>query len=103
METLSGEIDINVIATSANIVVVDIASEWCSPCKALAPILESLQEDFKDVKFIKVDVTNGAPTFVSEMGIRAVPTILFYKGGNLVRTETGFKAKKDLKLIIENL
>ncbi|KAL7911649.1 thioredoxin-like protein [Trichoderma velutinum] len=67
-------------------VIVDCFATWCGPCKAIAPILEKASEEaeFKDkVHFVKFDV-DELPELSQELGIRAMPTFLFYKNGNKV-------------------
>ncbi|KAH0490956.1 hypothetical protein TgHK011_002402 [Trichoderma gracile] len=69
-----------------NTVIVDCFATWCGPCKAIAPILEKASEDaeFKDkVHFVKFDV-DELPELSQELGIRAMPTFLFYKNGSKV-------------------
>ncbi|KAL7932926.1 thioredoxin-like protein [Trichoderma chlorosporum] len=72
-------------------VIVDCFAEWCGPCKAIAPILEMASEDaeFKDkVHFVKFDV-DELPELSRELGIRAMPTFLFYKNGDKVDEMVG--------------
>ncbi|KAL7924521.1 thioredoxin-like protein [Trichoderma austrokoningii] len=67
-------------------VIVDCFATWCGPCKAIAPILEKASEEaeFKDkVHFVKFDV-DELPELSQELGIRAMPTFLFYKDGQKV-------------------
>ncbi|KAL6904029.1 thioredoxin-like protein [Trichoderma evansii] len=72
-------------------VIVDCFATWCGPCKAIAPILEqaSEQAEFKDkVHFVKFDV-DELPELSQELGIRAMPTFLFYKNGQKVDEMVG--------------
>jgi thioredoxin 1 len=95
METFKSDANLEVMSKSCKVVLIDIFSTWCMPCKALAPVLDELEKEYVDkVKFFKVDVTEEPPKFVMDMGIRNVPTLLFYKDGELKQTESGYKNKQ---------
>ncbi|KAG6018565.1 hypothetical protein E4U41_003776 [Claviceps citrina] len=67
-------------------VVVDCFATWCGPCRAIAPVLEKHSEDaaFKDkVHFIKFDV-DRVPAVTQALGVRAMPTFFFFRGGKKV-------------------
>ena len=67
-------------------------ASWCGPCKVLSPILERVQtqltENNSDVKVYKFNI-DGDRELVSQLGVRSVPTIKFYSGGQNVKTQTG--------------
>ncbi|KOS22928.1 Thioredoxin [Escovopsis weberi] len=72
-------------------VLVDCFAEWCGPCKAISPILEKLSDEseFKDkVRFVKFDV-DQLPELSQELGVRAMPTFLFFRGGEKVHEMVG--------------
>ncbi|KAL7786319.1 thioredoxin-like protein [Trichoderma ceciliae] len=72
-------------------VIVDCFATWCGPCKAIAPILEKASDEaeFKDkVHFVKFDV-DELPELSQELGIRAMPTFLFFKNGEKVDEMVG--------------
>lgn len=73
---------------------VDFWAEWCGPCKALAPTIEKLAEDYKDkVKVAKVDI-DANPTIPAKFGIRGIPTVMLFKDGQQVDLFVGNNPQK---------
>jgi thioredoxin len=84
-------------------VVVDYWATWCGPCKQMAPIIDELARDYEGrVKFAKVDISAQA-AFAAEKGILSVPTLEFYKSGQVEKSLTGGKSKNALKKVIDEL
>ena len=82
-------------------VLVDFWAEWCGPCKALAPVLDDLASEMSDtVKIVKVNIED-APETPTKYGIRGVPTLMMFKGGEVVDTRVGGLPKDQLKEWIE--
>lgn len=88
------------VLNSQGLVLVDFYSETCGPCKRLAPILEELSEDFNGkLKIMKINANeNSLLSF--KMGIMSVPTLVFYKDGNMVDSHIGLLPKDLLERII---
>ncbi len=81
-------------------VVIDFWSEHCGPCKMLAPVLDQIAEEIGDTaKVTKVDVM-AQRDLAMKFGIRAVPTLIFMKDGEIKETKTGMMGKE---AIIEKL
>lgn len=83
-------------------VIVDFFATWCGPCKMLSPILEEIGEENKDIKIIKIDV-DAYEDLAMKFGIMSVPTLLFYKDGNLINKKIGFCDKEELLNIINEI
>lgn len=82
-------------------VLVDFWADWCAPCKMIAPIVEELADEFDGkVKFTKLDVDSN-PKSAMTYGIRSIPTLLIFKGGQPVDQIVGAVPKKALKSKIE--
>lgn len=95
------EQDMSEILKSEKLVIVDLFATWCGPCKALAPKLEELsKENSNKVDIVKMDVDKNQET-PSANNVRGVPTLLFYKKGNLVAQIAGNQAKETIQELID--
>lgn len=82
------------VLKSSEPVVVDFFAEWCGPCKAMAPALDQVATEMKGkVKVVKVDVDQN-PGITMKYGIRAMPTLLIFKGGQVIAQQVGALVQK---------
>lgn len=84
-------------------VLVDFMATWCPPCRVLAPVLETLASEYKGrMKFTKLNVDDHQQT-AEEYGIRAMPTLLLFKDGKVVRQIVGAVPRAKLEEAIRPL
>lgn len=88
------------IISSGDAAVLDCWATWCPPCKAIAPMFEQLSGGFPQVKFFKVDV-DAVDDVAQELGVRAMPTFMFFKGGEKVTEVVGADIKAIEKSVNE--
>lgn len=77
-------------------VLVDFTAAWCGPCKMISPIIEQLHAEWQGrVKIVKCDADQN-PNVLTKYGILGIPTIMLFKGGQVVERVTGYQPKDKL-------
>ncbi len=80
---------------------IDFWAEWCQPCKMLAPTVEEIAGEYEDRVLVgKLNVDDN-PATATKYGIRGIPTLLFFKGGQVVQQLVGVKSKAEIKKVID--
>ena len=89
--------DFNEKVLSSNIpVLVDFWAEWCGPCKQLAPILEEISNEMSDKVIVAKHNIDEHPNQPTRYGVRGIPTMLLFKGGELKATKVGATTKSNI-------
>jgi len=84
-------------------VLVDFWAEWCGPCKMIAPILDELASEYDGkVKVGKVNI-DEYQSIATQYGIRAIPTLLIFKDGEVAEQVVGLRSKRDLKANLDQV
>lgn len=82
-------------------VLVDFWAEWCGPCKMIAPLLDELADEYDGkVKIGKVNV-DEQQSLAAEYGVRAIPTLLVFKSGQVADQIVGARSKRDFKASLD--
>ncbi len=81
---------------SSGVVLVDFFAVWCGPCKMISPVLEKLDGDYPNIKFIKVDV-DQSPDIAGRYGVQSIPTLIIFKDGKPMETQVGFAGEPQLR------
>ena len=92
--TLTEENFQNEVLSSTEPVLVDFWATWCGPCRAIAPLIEELAGDFQGrAKVGKLDIDNNS-NIAMQYNVRSIPTLLFFKNGEVVDQVVGVVPKK---------
>ena len=84
------------LQAAPGVAVVDFFATWCGPCKMLAPVIEEAAEDMPEIQFYKVDV-DEAPELARSFKVMSVPTLAFFKNGELVKKNVGAVSYEELE------
>ena len=85
---------------SKGTVLVDFYADWCGPCRMLDPVLEDVAKELVDITILKVNV-DQMKSISGRFSIRSIPTVVLFKDGKQVATNTGFVSKPALMRFIK--
>ena len=95
--------EFNEILENNNMVVLKCGAEWCSPCKTMEPIIESVAEQFKGKVHVETIDVDDSPDISTQYRVRSIPTMLFFKNGELKDKSVGAMSESELINRINNL
>ncbi|WNM57416.1 thioredoxin [Candidatus Nitrospira allomarina] len=91
------------VLKSSEVVMVDFWAVWCGPCQMVAPIVDELAQEYQGkLKVMKLN-TDDAPEVAGKYQIMSIPSILFFKGGQVVEKIVGARPKQQFKQVIDSL
>lgn len=88
-------------AVANGVTVIDFWAEWCGPCKMLTPILEELDSEMEDIKFIKIDADANVDLAAS-LGVSSIPSVFVFNNGQPIANQIGAKPKALMRKFIEH-
>lgn len=106
METatfIQDETEFDSLLAEESVLVVDCTATWCGPCKLVAPLMDRLAEEYGDrAKVCKLDLDSNKPV-AKRFEIKSIPTVLFFKGGELKDKMVGVKPYEEFTNIVDRL
>ena len=96
----AGRINEEIVRNSQRLMIIDFYADWCMPCQMLAPVLQELDKKYPSVEFYKVDIEE-AGDYATINRISAIPTIVFYRDGEIKERVVGLTSVDKLSSIIE--
>lgn len=83
-------------------VLVDFWAEWCGPCRMIAPVLEALAPEYEGkIKIVKLNIDDNEQA-TGKFGVRGIPTLMIFKGGDVAATKVGALSKAQLTEFVES-
>jgi thioredoxin 1 len=90
------------VLKAQGVVLVDFWAEWCGPCKMIAPILDAIANEYDGkLKVVKINIDEN-PQTPQRYGVRGIPTLLIFKGGEVEATKVGALSKGELSKFIDS-
>lgn len=103
MEKVITNDNIKEVLTSSKVVVIDFWATWCGPCRVLGPTVEEVAAEYEGKAVVAKCNVDDAEDVSMEYGIRNIPTLLYFKDGQLVDRTVGVVSKQDITAKIDSL
>ncbi|MCX6726374.1 MAG: thioredoxin [Candidatus Shapirobacteria bacterium] len=84
----------NDFSQTTGLILVDFSATWCGPCQMLAPIIEEIGQERKDIKIVKIDV-DANPEIANQYNVTSIPTVIIFENGQIKNTIIGFHQKQE--------
>ena len=85
----------SLVLENSKTVLVDFYADWCGPCKMLAPIIDQIASESSDYDVFKLNV-DEAPDVAAKYGVMSIPTLIVFKGGEVVGKTIGVQSKQNI-------
>jgi thioredoxin 1 len=97
---IDGQTDLETTVDDYDVVLTDFHADWCGPCQMLEPVVESVAAE-TDAAVAKVDV-DANQALAAEYGVRGVPTLVLFAGGEQVEEVVGVQSEDDLRSLVDS-
>jgi len=98
---IQNEQEFDSLLADDSVIVVDCTATWCGPCKLVSPLIDRLSEEYGDqAKICKLDLDNNKE-LAKRLGVKSIPAVMFFKGGELVETLVGSKTYEQFSQELE--
>lgn len=94
--------NISSVLTDNGIVLMDFWAEWCAPCRVLGPIIDKISDDNNDIIVGKVNIDSDNE-LATKYSIRSIPTLIFFKNGEVTTTLSGVKSNVEIQNILNSM
>ena len=91
------------LIASAPVALVDLWATWCGPCRMLSPTVDDVAQEYEGRVAVGKCNVDDNEEIAEKFGVRSIPTLLFFKGGELVDKTVGLVSKQDIETILNNL
>lgn len=91
------------LIASGEVIMVDFWATWCGPCRMISPVVDEIAAEFEGKAVVAKCNVDDADEVSMECGIRSIPTLLFFKGGQMVDRLVGAASKSDIVAKLEAL
>lgn len=100
VKEINGLNELNEVVANNKKVLVDVYATWCGPCKMLAPIVDKVAEEDKNLTVVKVDIDEN-DDIASKYNIESIPTLLIFEDGNFKFKNVGFVPESKVKELVK--
>ena len=100
---IQDEPELDSLLENEAVLVIDCTASWCGPCKLVAPLMDQLAEEYRDrAKVFKLDL-DANKAVAKRFGVRSIPAVMFFQGGQLVETLVGVKPYEDFSKALDQV
>ena len=103
MEKVITENNIDEILAAGQPVLVDFWAPWCGPCRVLSPTVDEIASDFDGRAVVAKCTVDDCEDIAAKFGIRNIPTLMYFKNGEMVDRSSGLVSKAEISAKLENL
>ena len=82
---------------------IQFSADWCGPCKALASTIQTLESDFDDINFFKINIEKCSPEFLQRFSVKSIPKVILVRDGQIQEEFLGMRQKEQLVKHLKNL